>query len=430
MTQIPEDVNAQLASKLKATLPSHIFDLLTSAAVQAENQGWQIYLVAGILRDSLLGLDVRDLDISVVGNALQIVEELARSSGFELEVFGQFGTATLKRPGEPDIDLVTARKESYPQPGALPIVEAGDIYDDLARRDFSVNAMAVQFTPGGFGMLLDPHDGIADLRARSIRLLHNQSFRDDPTRIFRAVKFARRLGFSIEKQTLELILQAVRDGALYTVSMDRITREIMLILEEPRADAMLWDLDRFGVLTSIHPLLSWPYEPGKIRSYQDELLTPEERRDTYLAVLGAELGPEPDEADNVAHWLSLPAPQAKLMRDAARLGKLWPQLSEEQSRWRIYNLLRELDVRALEAYARIEALRSDKTAWERLVLFLDTLRHIKPEIGGDYLESLGARPGPIYGEVLEQLLEAKVEGNVPTRADEEKFVREKLTQGE
>ena len=426
MTQILEDVNAQLASKLKATLPSHIFDLLTSAAVQADKHGWQIYLVAGILRDSLLGIDVRDLDISVVGDALQIAEELARSSGFEFEVFGQFGTATLKRPGELNIDLVTARKESYPEPGALPVVETGNIYDDLARRDFSVNAMAVQFMSDRFGTLLDPHDGVGDLRTRRIRVLHNLSFRDDPTRIFRAVKLARRVGFSIEKQTLELILQAVRDGALYTVSMDRITREIILILGEPQADAMLWDLDRFGVLSAIHPLLSWPYEPGRIRPYQDDLLTPDERRDTYLAVLGAEMGSELDEAENMARWLKLPAPHARLMRDAARLGRLWPQFGEEQSRWEIYNLLRDLDVKALQVYARVEALQVDKFAWDKLILFLDTLRHIKPEIGGDYLESLGTRPGPIYGEVLAQLLEAKIEGRVPTRGDEEKFVRERL----
>ncbi len=182
MTQIPEDANAHLPSRLKATLPSYIFDLLTSAANQADKQGWQVYLVAGILRDCLLGLDVRDVDISVVRDALHIAEDMARSSGFELEVFGQFGTATLKRPGELNIDLVTARKESYPEPGALPVVETGNIYDDLARRDFSVNAMAVQFMSDRFGTLLDPHDGVGDLRARLIRVLHNLSFRDDPTR--------------------------------------------------------------------------------------------------------------------------------------------------------------------------------------------------------------------------------------------------------
>src|SRR5687768_15107379 len=202
---MPEDVNADLPSRIQAALAQGTRALLTRAAEAAAGNDWQLYLVAGVLRDCLLGLEVRDLDISVVGDALRIAEEMSRSEGAEIEAFAQFATATLRRRAESETDLVTARKESYPQPGALPTVEPGDIYDDLARRDFSINALALQLTPGGFGKLLDPHDGVGDLRSLSIRVLHDLSFRDDPTRIFRAVKFARRLAFNIEKQTLELI---------------------------------------------------------------------------------------------------------------------------------------------------------------------------------------------------------------------------------
>jgi tRNA nucleotidyltransferase (CCA-adding enzyme) len=213
--------------------------------------------------------------------------------------------------------------------------------------------------------------------------------------------------------------------------MDRIARELLLIMEEQNADSMLWDLDRYGVLGAIHPLLSWPYEPGKIRPKQDERLTKAERRDTYLAVLGAETGTDPAEAEKVARWLNLPAPHVKLMREASRLAALWPRLgADEQSRWQTYSLLRDIDTRSLEAYSRIEALQADTVAWQRLTLYLDNLRYIKPELKGDYLESLGAAPGPLYREVLEQLLEAKVEGEVPTRADEEEFVRERLAERE
>ena len=424
-------MNDLLPARLKTKLPPHTFDLLTKAAGLASEHRWQVYLVAGYIRDCLLDLPVRDIDITIVGDALQVAEEMADLVHAELETFGQFGTATLKIAGDLDIDLVTARKESYPQPGALPVVEAGDIYDDLARRDFSINAMAVELTPTGLGQLLDPHDGIGDVQSNSIRVLHDRSFRDDPTRIFRAVKFARRLGFAIEKQTLELILQAVRDGALYTVSMDRITRELLLILEEPHADAMLWDLDRFGVLGAIHPLLAWPYEPGKIRPGPDGSLKPQERQDTYLAVMGAETGTDPDEAEKLARWLNLPAPYVKMMRDSARLAGLWSKLGEDaQSNWQTYSLLRGLDLRTLQAYARIEALQADSVAWRRLMHYINTLRHVKPELKGDHLESLGAKPGPLYRDVLEELLEAKIEGRLPTRADEERFVRERLAERE
>src|SRR5688500_3077714 len=133
-----EDVIANLPARIQAALTQDTRALLTRAAEAASGADWQLYLVAGVLRDRLLGLEVRDLDISVVGDALRIAEEISGSDAVELEAFAHFGTATRRRAGDIDIDLLTARKESYPQPGALPVVEAGDIYDDLARRDFSI----------------------------------------------------------------------------------------------------------------------------------------------------------------------------------------------------------------------------------------------------------------------------------------------------
>jgi len=284
--------------------------------------------------------------------------------------------------------------------------------------------MAVGIKPDGFGPFLDPHGGLADLQSGLIRVLHPQSFRDDPTRIFRAVKLAKRLAFKVERDTLELILQAVRDNALATVSMERMTHELLLIMEEPRGGAILAELDKLGVLSAIHPSLAWPYPDGKIGPAETELLTKEERRDTYLAIIAAEFAASPEDAAALARWLRLTAPQTRLMRDAARLASIWPQLgADNQKPSETYHLLHDFDPAALQAYTRIKALAQDAVPWSRLHDYLDRLRYIKPAIKGDYLREQGIPPGPIYKQLLRDLLDAKLDGELSTREDEERFVK-------
>jgi tRNA nucleotidyltransferase (CCA-adding enzyme) len=258
-------------------------------------------------------------------------------------------------------------------------------------------------------------------------VLHAGSFTDDPTRIFRAVKLAERLGCKIEPHTLELILRAVRDGALYTVSMDRISRELLLILEEPGADSILAAMDHMGMLAALYPGLAWPYPPGHIRPSASEQITAARRRETYLAALAAEFAAEPAEAERLARWLKLKAPHIRLMRDAARLTQLWARLGEEgQSPSQTYNLLRDLDANALEAYGRIEALAADVVPWQRLHDYLSKWRHMRTAVDGDYLKRLGVPQGPIYRQALEELLAAKLDGRVEEKEDEVRFVEEWL----
>src|SRR5436190_8384879 len=165
--------------------------LLREAAGLAASRGWPIYLVGGYVRDVLLGGQHFDIDVSMEGDALALAEALAESRDARWTATHRFGTAYLEPGGDLyNIDLVTARREQYPTPGALPEVEAGNIHDDLARRDFTINALAVELRPDGVGELLDPHGGLSDLQAGLVRVLHPNSFVDDPTRILRAVKYA------------------------------------------------------------------------------------------------------------------------------------------------------------------------------------------------------------------------------------------------
>ncbi len=426
--QLPSDINSYIAQRLHEVLPSEVLLLLRRTAEIADEQGWPVYLAGGYVRDCLMKIPDYDIDISVVGTATLLASQVAMERGAKLEIHQEFGTAVLTfEDGRFHIDIVTARREWYEHPGALPSVAPGTIEDDLARRDFTINAMAVRIRPDVFGPFLDPHNGLADLQSGHIRVLHSQSFRDDPTRIFRAVKLAKRLDFKIERDTLELILQAERDNALATVSIERITHELLLIMEEPKGGAILAELDKLGLLAAIHPALSWPYPDGNMGPGDDEPISKEARRDTYLAIIAAELASAPEEAEALARWLKLTAPQIKLMHHSARLAALWPRLgAEEQKPSETYSLLHDLDPATMQAYTHIKALARDKVPWSRLHDYLERLRKVKTEVNGDYLRAQGVPAGPIYRYLLKDLLNAKLDGELPDKAAEESFVKDWL----
>lgn len=428
MDPIPQDIDSYLRERIPRLMPAGAFAVLLRAAEMAAEHGWDLYLVGGYVRDSLLKIPDYDIDTSLVGDAPAIARRLAEETGAQLELHEAFRTAVLwSKDGSFDLDIVTARSEIYEHPGALPMVRPGTIADDMARRDFTANAMAVSILPSGIGHLYDPHGGLDDLRAGIIRVLHNSSFIDDPTRIFRAVKLAVRLGWHIEPLTLELILQAVRDGVFVTVSMDRIRHELLLIFEEPKAEDILAELDKLGVLRGIHPLLTWPYQAGRGIILDSESLSREQRRNTTLTIIAAEFAGAEDDAEELGRWLHLPAPMLRLLRDAARLVGLWPRLGEqEQQASTTYRLLQELTPDAIEAALRVEPLAQDTFAAGRLRDYLSRLRFVQPQLNGSYIRGLGVPPGPIYRRVLDALLDAVLDGVVKGREAEEAFMLSKL----
>ncbi|HYP20728.1 MAG TPA: hypothetical protein VEY08_11695 [Chloroflexia bacterium] len=427
MTNTPEELARSVPQRIASALPEGVAGPLQRVRGLAEERGWSAYLVGGFVRDALLGIPQKDVDLTVVGDGVALAHLLASELGTKVEVADRFGTATVDIGGGLDLDFVTARKESYLSPGALPVVEAGSLDEDLARRDFTINALAVPLEGAGFGRLTDRHGGTADIAAGLVRVLHPRSFEDDPTRIFRAVKYAERLGFKLERDTLELILQAVRDGALGTISTERAVRELLAIMEEPCAEAMLAALDRLGVLPSVHPGLAWRYPPGRVQLADDSNLTPSGRRDAYLATIAAEYAHVPEEAEALARWLRLPAPLVRLMRDAAVLAGLWPRLSNEELKpSEVYGMLNGLSDAALEAFGRLEVLRADSVGWGRFQEYLTLTRNVKPQLTGDYLRTLGVKEGPVYREALRALHDAVLDGPVRGKEGEEKFVREWL----
>jgi tRNA nucleotidyltransferase (CCA-adding enzyme) len=204
------------------------------------------YLVGGPVRDILLGRhDVADVDVTLEDDSSTFARALAKHTGGRVRSFPQFLTYKVTADGLPDIDVATARREKYRQPGALPSVEPGRLRDDLLRRDFSINAIAIDILSGE---LHDPANGAHDIESRHIRVLHEQSFIDDPTRVFRALRLAARLGFTLEAQTAELLHDAVAHGALATVTRERLWRELFLAMDEAEAPKVLAALAGAGAL--------------------------------------------------------------------------------------------------------------------------------------------------------------------------------------
>ena len=240
----------------QSNIPREILDLLREIGRQTQ---LPICLVGGFVRDLLLGRENLDLDIVVEGDAIGFARKLGESSGWELQTHQRFGTATLIRPTGARIDFARARSETYEQPGALPLVKPCSIEDDLRRRDFSINALAICLNSDNFGVLIDCADGVKDLQAGRIRALHAESFLDDPTRIFRAVRYEGRYDFRIEANDQARIREALRQGALNGISGERIRNEINHILGEKAAPQMVQRLLEFDVFRAIHS--EWKVAP-------------------------------------------------------------------------------------------------------------------------------------------------------------------------
>ena len=226
---------------------------LESLRRRASAPGPPVYLVGGPVRDLLLGAPVNDLDFAVEGDAPALAEAVARETGGASKVHRRFGTATVWLRGD-QIDFATARREEYPQPGALPEVTPCSIHDDLARRDFSVNAMALPLS--GAETLLDPMGGQADLASGVIRTLRRRSFIDDPTRLLRAVRYEQRLGFRIDDATMADLRIALAGGAMATVDGDRWRHELERIFAEDRPLSALFRGVELGLLAGICPPLT------------------------------------------------------------------------------------------------------------------------------------------------------------------------------
>ena len=367
------------------------------------------YLVGGAVRDLLVGGEPVDIDIAVEGDARSVARALAERLGSEAREYERFGTADVNVGGH-TLHLVSTRAESYDAPGELPRVTAASLSDDLRRRDFTVNAMAIGLTGDDLGHLYDPHGGLGDLEARTIRVMHDQSVLDDPTRLLRAVRYATRLGFSLEPETERLAREAVAGDALATVSGARIRDELMDLLRETEAPAGVELLRDLELHTALHPEL----DPDPELVASAALGATAIGADRGVSALAAFVESAPEKLDLWLADLNLLADE----RDAAsRAARVAPRIAQalrerEQTPSELHALLAR---EPLEALALALALRAPS---DPILRWVTDLRHVGLEISGRDLLAAGVPEGPAVGRALEETLRRKLDGLVSGRDEE------------
>lgn len=426
-------ISLEYRQKLES-LPAGQLALLRQVADEAGARRLPVYLVGGFVRDLLLGQPGLDLDIVVEGDAVALARALAKKQGGKVTAHPRFGTATWYLDHGPQtvdrglpsfIDLITARSETYTTPGALPEVMSSTIADDIRRRDFTINTLALRLDGGHFGELYDYFDGLSDLRQSRVRVLHERSFLDDPTRMLRAVRYEQRYGFRIEARTLELIPAAL--AVLARLSAERLRHELDLILEEPRAAEMLARLDQLGLLKAVAEALPWSVdlrrrlesglaaEPASGWGVGQPLAGVPFRRALGYSLWLLDLAPAA--LDVIQARLAFPLAVLKPLRAAAALRAALPTLAgAKPSKW-----VAQLDGLPLVALYALWLVSAEPA----LEVYTLKWRHIQPETDGAALKARGLPAGPQYKKILLRLRAAWLDDEVAT-VQQEKELLEKL----
>jgi|RhiMethySRZTD1v2_1073278.scaffolds.fasta_scaffold99849_4 tRNA nucleotidyltransferase (CCA-adding enzyme) len=367
------------------------------------------FLVGGAVRDLLLGGHPVDIDIAIEGDARSAARTLADRVGGSAREYERFGTADVNVGGQ-TLHLVSTREESYDAPGELPRVALASLSEDLRRRDFTVNAMAIGLTGDDLGHLYDPHGGLGDLDAKAIRVMHDRSFLDDPTRLLRAVRYATRLGFALEPETERLAREAVAGDALATVSGARIRDELMDLLRETDAPGGIELLRDLEIHTALHPELD--PDPDLVASAA--LGATAIGADRAVSALAALVENAPEKLDLWLADLNLLAEERDAASRAARVADRIAQALREREH--TPSELRALLAREpAEALALALALHAPS---EPILRWVTDLRDVGLEISGDDLLAAGVPEGPAVGRALEETLRRKLDGLVSGREDE------------
>jgi len=412
-----------LSAELDRWLPAPTRELLARIGSCAAQKGYRACLVGGAVRDLLLGESSLDLDVVVEGDALDVARSFETSGGPAIVFHERFGTATLVS-GPFRVDLATARNESYHMPGALPSVRPGSIEQDLLRRDFTINAMAVHLGTERHGELVDPYGGRADLQHGLLRVLHEASFEDDATRILRGVRYEQRLGFAFEKSSLALLTRGL--SFVKCISADRLRHEIEHMLAEREPEQMLWRLGSLGVLAAIDESLG--FGPGQfeaVRRAKANRLSVARSQALFWCVLGWQLDKEG--LASVATRLNLPGRLLGPMQDSLLLRVFEMDLDRPGLRPSdVVGLLCDKSTASLSA---AELLYGRPLARSRVSLYLTRLRHIRPTLDGQMLRQLGFMEGPAIGLALGRLREARLNGELGSREEEVELARRILAAG-
>ncbi|MBX3350584.1 MAG: CBS domain-containing protein [Nitrospira sp.] len=416
---------------LRNRLPQRLVALLEEAGQLADRCEVSLFVVGGCVRDLLLGIQNLDLDLVVEGDGISFARKLGDVLQARVKVHERFGTAMVLLPDGLKLDVATARTEYYEYPTALPTVEQSSIKKDLYRRDFTINALAVRLNGKGFGDVQDFYGGQRDLNEKVIRVLHGLSFVEDPTRVFRAIRFETRFGFHLGKDTIALIAGAVKMNLFHRLSGHRLLEELKLLFSERDPRQSIKRLADMGLLRFIHPKLSWSDRLEKLLSAIDEavdwyrLLYLDRKMDVWLVYMMGlvELVPEHHVKEILKRFpfseqeaIRLKMARVGCHHAMRRLASKRPLKPAE-----VYHLLSGLSD---ETLLLLMAKSKGDTVRRHISAFVTTYQHVKPALSGADLKEMGLKPGPQFKQILAQLLDARLNGGLRTEAEERQFVQQ------
>ena len=436
-----EPRHREVAVLLEQSLLAPVLALVRQVSQKAGEMGFVPYFVGGLVRDLLLGHPIVDVDMVIEGDGIALARRLAADLGGRVIPHKRFGTAKwLLSPRvwqrvagavphddlPPSVDFATARTEFYTHPTALPEVERSSIKQDLHRRDFTINTLAIRLDPDHWGELLDFYGGEADLRNKVIGVLHSLSFVDDPTRMLRAARLESRMGFRLNPRSEKLIADAL--PLLKRVSGDRIRHELDQIFAEREPERALCRLDELGVLAQIHPSLHCDgWLQARYRAVREDLkpetwnLKLEDTSFLYLALLAYRLGDK--ELDELTRRLKMKRDDADELLFLPGLQDTLLQLGKARRPSAVFRLLQPYPPRIL-AVAWVAADR--KRLRDRLLRYQTEWRLVETEITGDVLKAMGLKPSPLFGRLLGALRDARLDGRVSTQEEEAALLEELL----
>ncbi|MDZ4768642.1 MAG: hypothetical protein SGJ24_05900 [Chloroflexota bacterium] len=439
--KMPTQIDPTRISDLLGSWTARLIDLVTS---QAQLSGLSVFIVGGVVRDLLLARPNYDLDFAIEGDAITFADSLATQFGGSVTRYPPFGTAKwlldinalplgADAPDVPiaHLDFAMTRTEYYTHPGALPRVQSAGITSDLARRDFTINTLAFQVSPT-YGALLDPFGGADDVRAGIVRVLHDRSFIDDPTRIVRAVRFESRLGFQIETHTRTLM-----DAARVRISQvtgERLRNELSLMLGEPDPAGAFLSMQKRGFLNAIHP--AW-----RVDEALDRQLTAIGTITSRPGRMAGAAPIDPVDAMWVAILSTLPLPDLRAVGERLLFSKAVIATAESLHHLRAdLPLLRDRAAPDSVFTARLDnvpelalvcawALFDDTMIQERISHFFTTWRTLRPIANGDTLRAMGLRPGRCFSVILDRLRAAWIDGIIVSAADETQLIETLIAAG-
>ena len=402
-------------------LPEWIQDRLSRAGELADMMGLRVYLVGGIVRDLMLGRPTTDVDLVVEGDGPTFSERLSGIYAASLKHHSRFGTATLTFPDGTKIDIATARSERYEAPAALPVVRNDTFRRDLKRRDFTVNTMAICLNKDRYGHTVDPYNGVKDIAAGLIRVLHPHSFVDDPTRLFRAIRFEQRLKFTLERETLELFREAVQGRMIDQLSDDRLREQLRLMLEETDPWPAVARLDELGALAAIAPELHATQETHRLFSAvtrwreTSDTGVPDAPAVWELYLLGM-AAPCPGSVPKLIERMKLQKDIAERLRRLSDMRRIEQQVVEGSitSASAFYTSVHSLPP---EIVFMTSIAHPDNTVRQFGFSYYHKHRYMQLPIDGHKLESLGIPEGPVYGKILNAVHLAMIDGYVRTKQE-------------